>query len=84
MKLRTPMSHCFIYLIFISEGCDRADPECRLSGPQIVNRGPGDDGNQFFRVEKGEGEIWIDGVVSEIKSDTAMIVPAGERHESLR
>lgn len=39
-----------------------------------------DDGDQFFRVEKGKGEIWIDGVVSEIKSNMAMIVPAGARH----
>jgi mannose-6-phosphate isomerase-like protein (cupin superfamily) len=39
-----------------------------------------EDGDQFFRVEKGKGEIWIDGVVSKIKSDMAMIVPAGARH----
>lgn len=39
-----------------------------------------DDGDQFFRVEKGKGEIWIDGAVSKIKSDIAMIVPAGARH----
>lgn len=39
-----------------------------------------DDGDQFFRVEKGNGEIWIDGTVSKIKSDMAMIVPAGARH----
>lgn len=39
-----------------------------------------DDGDQFFRVEKGKGEIWIDGTVSKIKSDMAMIVPAGARH----
>ncbi len=39
-----------------------------------------DDGDQFFRVETGEGEIWIDGTVSKIKSDMAMIIPAGARH----
>ncbi len=39
-----------------------------------------DDGDQFFRVEKGKGEILIDGTVSKIKSDMAMIVPAGARH----
>ncbi len=39
-----------------------------------------EEGDQFFRVEKGKGEIWVDGVVSEIKSDIAMIVPAGARH----
>lgn len=39
-----------------------------------------DDGDQFFRVEKGEGEIWIDGIMSKIKPDMAMIVPAGALH----
>ncbi len=39
-----------------------------------------EDHDQFFRVEKGKGEIWIDGVRSKIKSDVAMIVPAGARH----
>ena len=39
-----------------------------------------EDRDQFFRVEKGEGEIWIDGNRSKFKSDDAMIVPAGARH----
>lgn len=39
-----------------------------------------DDRDQFFRVEKGKGEIVIDGVATKIKSDVAMIVPAGARH----
>lgn len=39
-----------------------------------------EDRDQFFRIEKGKGEVWIDGVVSKIKSDMAMIVPAGARH----
>jgi mannose-6-phosphate isomerase-like protein (cupin superfamily) len=38
------------------------------------------DVDQFFRVEKGKGEVWIDGAKSEIKSDVAIIVPAGARH----
>ena len=38
------------------------------------------DRDQFFRVEKGKGEIWIDGNMARIKSDMAMIVPAGARH----
>ncbi|MCO5073974.1 MAG: cupin domain-containing protein [Rhizobiaceae bacterium] len=38
------------------------------------------DRDQFFRVENGNGEIVIDGVASRIKADTAMIVPAGARH----
>ncbi len=37
-------------------------------------------GDQFFRVEKGKGEAWIDGARSKIKSDMAVIVPAGARH----
>ena len=39
-----------------------------------------DDRDQFFRVEKGKGEVWIDGNRSKIKSDDAIIVPAGARH----
>jgi mannose-6-phosphate isomerase-like protein (cupin superfamily) len=38
------------------------------------------DRDQFFRVENGNGEIVIDGVANRIKADTAMIVPAGARH----
>ena len=38
------------------------------------------DGDQFFRVEKGKGEIWIDGVMTKVEDDMAMIVPAGARH----
>jgi mannose-6-phosphate isomerase-like protein (cupin superfamily) len=38
------------------------------------------DRDQFFRLEKGNGEISIDGTLSEIKTGTAMIVPAGARH----
>ena len=36
--------------------------------------------DQFFRVEKGKGEVWIDGHRSKIKSDVAIVVPAGARH----
>jgi mannose-6-phosphate isomerase-like protein (cupin superfamily) len=38
------------------------------------------DRDQFFRVEKGEGEVWIDGHTTRIKSDVAIVVPAGARH----
>jgi mannose-6-phosphate isomerase-like protein (cupin superfamily) len=38
------------------------------------------DRDQFFRIEKGEGEIVIDGKRTRIKSDDAMLVPAGARH----
>lgn len=39
-----------------------------------------DDRDQFFRVEKGKGEVVIDGHRSKIKGDDALIVPAGARH----
>jgi len=38
------------------------------------------DGDQFFRVEEGKGELWIDGAVKKIESDTGILVPAGARH----
>jgi mannose-6-phosphate isomerase-like protein (cupin superfamily) len=38
------------------------------------------DRDQFFRFEKGKGEIWIDGVMTKVEDDVAMIVPAGARH----
>lgn len=36
--------------------------------------------DQFFRIEVGKGEVFIDGVRTKIKSDDAVIVPAGARH----
>ena len=39
-----------------------------------------DDVDQFFRVEKGKGEVRIDGVATPVKSDDAFIVPAGAKH----
>ena len=39
-----------------------------------------DDRDQFFRVENGKAEVVIDGQRSKIKSDDAIIVPAGARH----
>lgn len=39
-----------------------------------------EDRDQFFRIEAGEGEIWIDGNMTRIEDDVAMIVPAGARH----
>ena len=37
------------------------------------------DRDQFFRVEKGKDEVWVDGHRSKIKSDVAIVVPAGAR-----
>lgn len=39
-----------------------------------------DDTDQFFRVEDGTGEIRMDGRTTRIESDTAIVVPAGVRH----
>ena len=39
-----------------------------------------DDGDQFFRVEEGEGTVMIDGVEHPIEDDDAIVVPAGARH----
>lgn len=38
------------------------------------------DVDQFFRVEKGKGEVWIDGVRTKIESDMALVIPSGARH----
>lgn len=38
------------------------------------------DRDQFFRIETGEGEVWIDGRETKIESNAAIIVPAGARH----
>ena len=38
------------------------------------------DHDQFFRIEKGEGKVWIDGDETKIASDVAIFVPAGARH----
>src|SRR5690606_41766689 len=39
-----------------------------------------DDRDQFFRVEKGNGEVLIDGKRHAVEADDAIIVPAGARH----
>ena len=36
--------------------------------------------DQFFRVEQGSGEAILDGVRTEIRAGTAVIVPAGTNH----
>ena len=38
------------------------------------------DRDQFFRIEKGKGEAWIDGHKTKIEGDFAIVVPAGARH----
>ncbi|MDD3799748.1 MAG: cupin domain-containing protein [Novosphingobium sp.] len=39
-----------------------------------------DDRDQFFRIEEGEGEILIDGVVHKVSDDDGIIVPQGANH----
>ena len=41
------------------------------------------DRDQYFRVEKGKGDVWIDGTRTKIRKNSAMIVPAGARHNVL-
>lgn len=36
--------------------------------------------DQFFRFEKGEGAVVIDGVSNQVRDGSAAIVPAGARH----
>ncbi len=38
------------------------------------------DNDQFFRIEKGQGQCIIDGNVSEVSDGTAIVVPAGTQH----
>lgn len=38
------------------------------------------DTDQFFRVEEGRGEAWIDGQKTKIKGDDGIVVPAGAKH----
>lgn len=39
-----------------------------------------EDRDQFFRIETGKGEVWIDGVCNQVKADDGIIVPQGARH----
>ncbi len=39
-----------------------------------------DDRDQFFRIEAGAGEVWIDGLRHKVKADDGIIVPQGARH----
>ena len=36
--------------------------------------------NQFFRFEEGEGKVVIDGVEHQVRDGSAVIVPAGAKH----
>jgi mannose-6-phosphate isomerase-like protein (cupin superfamily) len=36
--------------------------------------------DQFFRIERGQGEVVLDGVSHPISAGSAVVVPAGTRH----
>jgi len=36
--------------------------------------------DQFFRIEEGKGEVWIDGKMTKIEDDDGFVVPAGAKH----
>ena len=38
------------------------------------------DRDQFFRIEEGAGEVWIDGHRTKVEGDFGILVPAGARH----
>ena len=59
--------HLQLVLMTLPPGCD--------IGEEVH-----DDRDQFFRIERGEGEIRIDGVANRVEDDFAVIVPAGARH----
>ena len=59
--------HLQLVLMSIDPGCD--------IGEEVH-----DTHDQFFRFEDGKGEVVIDGVTTKVKSDFAVIVPAGARH----
>ncbi len=42
-----------------------------------------EDGDQFIRVEEGEGKAILDGVEHKIVDDYAVVIPAGTRHNIL-
>lgn len=39
-----------------------------------------EDRDQFFRIEGGEGEVWIDDVCHKVKADDGVVVPQGAKH----
>jgi len=39
-----------------------------------------EENDQFFRVEQGKGEVVIDGHITPIAAGSAIVVPAGSRH----
>jgi mannose-6-phosphate isomerase-like protein (cupin superfamily) len=59
--------HLQLVLMTLPAGCD--------IGEEVH-----EDRDQFFRIEEGEGTIYIDGKANRVSDDFAVIVPAGARH----
>jgi mannose-6-phosphate isomerase-like protein (cupin superfamily) len=59
--------HLQLVLMTLPAGCD--------IGEEVH-----EDRDQFFRIEEGEGTIYIDGKANKVSDDFAVIVPAGARH----
>ena len=59
--------HLQLVLMTLPPGCD--------IGAEVH-----EDRDQFFRFEEGTGAVDIDGVANPVKDGTAVIVPAGARH----
>lgn len=51
-----------------------------LNAGEEVGEEVHDDHDQFFRIEDGTGEISIDGTRSQVARGSAILVPAGARH----
>ena len=51
-----------------------------IPGGEEIGEEVHDDRDQFFRIEAGEGEVWIDGVSHPVKADDGIVVPQGTRH----
>ena len=52
----------------------------KLSPSEEIGMEVHEDNDQFFRIEKGQGKCIIDGNEYDIADGTAIIVPAGARH----
>lgn len=37
--------------------------------------------DQFFRIEKGKGEVWLSGKKTKVRTSAAIVVPAGVSHD---
>jgi mannose-6-phosphate isomerase-like protein (cupin superfamily) len=52
----------------------------RLKAGEDIGEERHDDGDQFFRVEKGKGKCFVDGNEYKIHDGDVILVPAGAKH----